>query len=266
MGEKSQDSERSGHVQSLTRAISLLRLLSECSDGATLKQLAQGASLAPSTAHRLLTTLQSERFVRFDSSKSIWRVGVGAFSVGSGFLICRDIVSITRPHLQRVADKTGETANMYVAAEGMAVCMAQIEGRRGGNAVTQLGGKVPLALSGAGRSILSHLPNQIAVSRQSPKDIAKNTRPMRGIGGPMGRALGDARMSGYAVDNEENRVGIRCVGAAVLDEAGYPIAAISVSGLSSCIPQDRLQELGFIVREASASISAEIGGVSESAD
>ncbi len=263
---KNSDTQRSGHVQSLTRAISLLRLLSESSDGATLKELAQGASLAPSTAHRLLTTLQTERFVRFDTTKSIWRVGVGAFSVGTGFLMNRDIMSITRPHLQRVAEKTGETANMFIAAEGMAVCMAQIEGQGGGNAVTRPGGKVPLALSGAGRSILSHLPNQIAGSPQSDKEISTKSSAKSGPTEPVKRALGQARVSGYAIDKEENRVGICCVGSAVLDEAGYPVAAISVSGSSSSMSKDRLTEIGSIVREASAKITAELGGTKEIAN
>ena len=83
-----------GQVKSLVRAISLMRAVADLDDGATLTDLAQTVGLAPSTAHRLLTTLEQERFVRFDQERSLWLIGVDAFTVGNAFVQSRDLVSI----------------------------------------------------------------------------------------------------------------------------------------------------------------------------
>ena len=81
-----------GQVQSLTRALSLLRALAESGDGMTLSDVAQLVGLPPSTTHRLLTTLQQERFVRFDGAAHVWQVGVEAFIIGNAFVRTRDVV------------------------------------------------------------------------------------------------------------------------------------------------------------------------------
>ena len=96
--------ERSGQVQSLARALSILNTLAESGVGKTLTDLAQTIGLAPSTAHRLLTTLQQERFVRFEPVGGVWQVGVQAFIVGSGFLRARDLVATARPYMQRLME------------------------------------------------------------------------------------------------------------------------------------------------------------------
>jgi len=77
--------QAAGGVKSLNRALSILVALAECFEGLTLAALSRRLTLPPSTAHRLLTTLQRQRFVRFDSSSMSWRIGVQAFTVGSAF-------------------------------------------------------------------------------------------------------------------------------------------------------------------------------------
>ncbi len=79
-----------------------MRALAESPDGMTLSDLAQTVSLPPSTTHRLLTTLQYERFARFDPASSLWQVGVQAFIVGNAFARTRDVVSFARPYMPRL--------------------------------------------------------------------------------------------------------------------------------------------------------------------
>jgi IclR family acetate operon transcriptional repressor len=252
--------ERTGQVQSIARAISLLRILSECSKGASLKQLSAEAALAPSTAHRLLTTLQSERFVRFDPSTNIWQIGVGAFGVGSAFMRTRDLAAGARPHLERLSQKTGETASLYVAAEDHAVCMAQVPGRAARDAIAEVGDRLPLHTSAAGKAILSYLPREIVDQVVDERGANSSATP-----DALGRLMSRTRVMGHATDREENTIGIHCVAAAVLDETGYPMAAISVSGSADRIGPNRLVELGRMVREAACAITVDLGGMHEAA-
>ena len=80
---KRSDAERSGQIQSVARAISVLNALAADEDGMTLTQIAHTVTLPPSTVHRLLTTLQQERYVRFDTERGAWQIGVQCFAVGS---------------------------------------------------------------------------------------------------------------------------------------------------------------------------------------
>ncbi len=260
MKEASSSPQRSGQVQSLTRAISLLRILSESPTGATLKQLSAEASLAPSTAHRLLTTLQGERFVRFEPVTNIWKIGVGAFGVGSAFLRTRDVSVTARPHLHRIAEKTGEATSLYIAAEDRAVCMVQVAGQAASDVIAQVGDRLPLHASSAGKAILSHLSAGIIEQLIRDRGLERRTANTRDNRQALLQELKRARQLGYAADHEENTEGVTCVGAALLDETGYPTAAISISGATARIGPKRVQELGAIVRQTAEQIMTEMGG------
>jgi IclR family transcriptional regulator, acetate operon repressor len=86
----------------VTCALSILLGLAESGDGMTLTDVAQIVGLPLSTAHRLLTTLPQERFVRFDATAQLWQVGVEAFIIGNAFVRTRDAVTMGRPYLRRL--------------------------------------------------------------------------------------------------------------------------------------------------------------------
>src|SRR5829696_2943139 len=134
-----------------------MRALAESGDGMTLSDVAQIAGLPPSTAHRLLTSLQQERFVRFDAAAHVWQVGVEAFVIGNAFVRTRDVVVMARPYLRRLMEEGGETANLCLEQDGEAICMAQVECRQMMRAIARPGGRVQMHCSGAGKAILGWL-------------------------------------------------------------------------------------------------------------
>ena len=90
------------HTQSVSRALSLLTKLSEEPEGLNLSELARRVKLAPSTAHRLLTTLQLDQYVRFEDGR--WLIGVQCFNVGSSYMRARDVCYMARPrHVTDIA-------------------------------------------------------------------------------------------------------------------------------------------------------------------
>jgi len=120
----SQKPRESGSVQSLTRAFSLLSRLGESGVGQTLSDLAGGAGLAPSTAHRLLTSMRQEGFVEYDEQAGLWSVGLQAFAVGNAYLKKRDFIAQARPFMRQLVAETGETSNLGVL-DGDHQCMRQ---------------------------------------------------------------------------------------------------------------------------------------------
>jgi IclR family acetate operon transcriptional repressor len=226
----------------------------------SLSELALVAGLPVSTAHRLLTTLEAERFVRLDPAEGHWQIGVEAFRVGNAFARTRDLVALARPLLRRLVDATGETANLYLAVDGEAVCMAQVECRQMMRAIARPGGRVPMSCSGVGKAILSRLAVeevQAIVRRHGLPRLTERTidTPRR-----LEAALAEIRARGWALDDEEHALGMRCVAAAILDENGRPAGAVSVSGPSVRLPDDRLPELAAAVRGCARELTRASGG------
>lgn len=256
------EAERGGQVQSLSRALAVLEALARSHDGLGLTELAQTVGLPTSTAHRLLTTLQQARFVRFDAAAGQWQVGVQAFVVGNAFARTRDLPPIARPYLRHLMEESGETANLYLAEEGgEAICLGQVESRRMMRAIARPGGRVKLHCSGAGKAILAWLPERevgpILERHGLPAFTARTLATPRDLRA----ALAEVRARGFAVDDEEHEVGLRCVAAPVLDEHGAPLGGISVSGPTARIPDHRLALLGALVSETARAVTAEVGGV-----
>lgn len=251
-----------GQVQSLTRAMSLLEAVARSHDGLTLTELAQTVGLPPSTAHRLLTTLQQARFVRFDPLTSVWQVGVQAFVVGNAFARTRDVVMMARPHMRRLMEESGETVNLYLPDEGEAVCMAQVECRQLMRAIARPGGRVKMHVSGAGKAILAWLPERELARVLERHGLPRVTERTFVTPKALRADLEGVRARGFAVDDEEHALGLRCVAAPILDEHGAPLAGLSVSGPTARIPDHRLALLGAMVAQAASAVTAEVGGIS----
>ncbi len=257
----------SEHVQSLVRALALLNRIAESVEGgATLTELAQQVGLPPSTAHRLLTTLEQERYVRFDHEGRLWSMGVQAFATGSAFTKSRSLVGLARPHMRELMEDSGETVNLAVEDEGQAVYLAQVECRQMMRAFARPGSRVPLHCSAVGKAILSG-----ASARRFATILRRHGMPRlteRTITTPpsLRAGLEAARSAGYFVDDEEHAVGLRCVSAPVFDETGAVVAAISASGPMARIVDARVAPLGASVRRTARAVSAEMGAVLEAGE
>lgn len=198
------DEARAGQVQSVTRALAILRGLAESGDGMTLSDVAQIVGLAPSTAHRLLTTLQQERFVRFDATAHLWQVGVEAFIIGNAFVRTRDVVAMARPYLRRLMEEGGETANLYLEQDGEAICMAQVECRQMMRAIARPGGRVKMHCSGAGKAMLGWLADAELTRVIRTHGLKRFTERTLDTPSRLRRDLELVRERGYAVDDEEH--------------------------------------------------------------
>ena len=258
--ERSENARTAGTIQSLVRATSILNALARDEQGLTLSDLAQAVGLASSTTHRMLTTLQQERLVRFDSERSVWLVGVQAFLIGNAFLKSRNLVSIAGPFMRQLMESSGETVNLAVEEQGEAIYLAQVECGNLMRAITKPGGRALLHNSGVGKAILSVLPDAhvraILQSRGMPKETDNTITSPQKLRGE----LAAVRERGFAIDDEENAVGLRCVASVIFDENAAPLAAISLSGPNVRITDDRIAQLGAKVVEVAQQITAELGG------
>jgi len=250
----------SGHSQSLVRGLNLLERLAASPGGLALSEVAEQAELAPSTTHRLLQALQSQGFVTQDSELGVWKIDVKTFRIGNSFLEARDFVATSRPFLRRLTAVTGETANLGVRDNGTAVFLAQSESPQMMRMITRLGSRAPLHASGVGKALMAWLPEDEFERVLDERGLARVTENTLHTAASLREGLAEVRRQGFACDREEHAIGLQCVAACVHDEHGTPLAAISVSGPKARIPEARLAELGELVRDTAAEITARLGG------
>ena len=249
---------RDGGVQSVDRALLIIETLAEDDEGYRLCDLAIRTGLSTSTVHRLLATLEKRRFVQFDRYASKWHVGAQSFAVGATFARRRNFTAQAMPYLRKLRDQTRETANLAAVDDGSIIVLTRMESREIMRSLTKVGGRVA---SGAGKAVLATYSDEdvnAIIRRQGMPRLTEKSivRPSE-----LFRELQAIRRQGYAVDDEEARMGLRCVAAVVYSDCSEPLAAISVSGMTSRVTDDRLPALGRTVREVAAELTVALGGV-----
>lgn len=247
-----------GPVQALERGLKLLAIIAEA-DGLSLTSLAQRAGIAASTAHRILTTLKASDFVYCDPQGG-YLIGVQAFRIGSAFLRNRKLAEVGRGIMRRLMEDTGETVNMGIEDDGYVVFISQYESHQSVRAFHRPGSRSPLHASSIGKAIMAALSDDEAVERLHRSGMPKFTA--RTIVDPQTLLadLAQVRKRGWSIDDEERAEGLRCIGAAIYNEHGEVVGAISISGPTVRMTEERLGELGPMIKRAAAAITDRIGG------
>lgn len=251
---------KSGGVQSVQRALGLLEQIAGATGGARLTDLAQQAGLAPSTTHRLLTTLEQNGFVYADAASNRWHVGQRAFAVGSAYTKQRSFTAPALPFLKRLRDATRETANLGVIEDGEVITLSQVESREVKRAISPPGGRVPVMCSGMGKAIIATWADPAIdqiVTRHGLRAMTKHSLTSPDA---VQREIQAIRHRGYALDDEEFVMGLRCVAAVVWGPSGEAACAISVSGLAARMTPDKVAKTGETVTRLAAELTDVLGG------
>ena len=150
-----------------------------------------------------------------------------------------------------------------IRSQEMICVLTRVESREIMRSVTKVGGRVPMVASGLGKALLSTYSEQDVFAIIQREGMPRLTSKSIVRAGELCKSLHDIRQQGYSVDDEEALIGLRCVSAVVYDGCSEPLAAISVSGKTSRVPNDRLPILGKLVQEVAAELTRALGGASQ---
>lgn len=251
--------EAGATVQALDRGLALLAALAR-TGRATLTEIALGAGMAPSTAHRMLTTMQRHGITDFDEASQHWMVGVEAFRIGSAFMRRTNMVDAARGVMLELMEDTGETANMAIADQGDVVFISQVETHDPIRAFFRPGTRGNMHASGIGKALLAQMPRREVEAILARKGLPAFTAKTLTSPAALLADLPLTRSRGWALDDEERTLGMRCLAAAIFNEYAEPVAGVSISGPVVRLPDARLPELGARVRRAADAITERIGG------
>lgn len=261
-GRPATGAEGGSEVQSLDRAILLLRIVAD-EDGLTLADIARTADLPVSTVHRLLATLEKRQLVAHDLSTGLWTVGLGAFRIGSAYLRIRKLPDIGRPVIRKLLHEVEETVNLSMFDGMELVVVAQAEGHAPVRAFFRLGVRLPLHATAAGKCVLAAASPGfrgacLGQLRYEPFTV-RTHRSERDL---MDDVAAIAER-GYAIDEEEHAPGMKAVAAAILNEWREPLGAVSVAAPAVRMSEDRIARLGRRVMAAADQMTRLYSGADE---
>ncbi len=244
-------------VQSLDRAIDLLEVFQSGEDERGVAELGRALDLPRATVHRLLAALSHRGLLVQSERTGKYRLGFKLFELGSMVGESLDVRRVARPYLVDLVRQSGETAHLVVLDGVDVVFVDKVETDNPFRMVSQLGRRLPACHSGSGKALLARLSEDELLQRYAAV-------PPGHAGGEVDlsllrRQLVEARLRGYALDDQETQAGLRCVGAVVLDFAGTAVAGLSISGPIVRIGDDRVPELARLVCAAVAAVSRGLG-------
>lgn len=252
-------SKQGATVQALDRALDLLKLLAEI-DEANLTEISLRTGMAPSTAHRLLMTLQHHGIVDFDEPSQCWTVGVEAFRIGSSFMRRSRVTEAGRPVMRELMAASGETANMACLDDGDVVFLSQVETHEPIRAFFRPGTRGPMHASGIGKALLAQMPRAQIEQLLQKKGLQSFTGKTLSSPDALFKDLTLTLERGWSIDDEERTIGMRCIAAPIFNAYGEAVAGISISGPTVRITDATLGEFGPVVKRSAAQVTRAIGG------
>lgn len=226
-------------VKSAARTVAVLDYLAgRAARPARLREVSEAIGAPRSSTYALLQTLVGLGWVSVDDGGNLYRIGIRALLVGTSYLDADPRVRVVRPLLVSANEKLDETVHMGRLDGDQVVYLATVESRQYLRPFTRVGRRLPAAATALGKSILAERP-----ADDVPSELVPVTPHTIGDRKELFADLEEARARGYAIDREENTLGVYCFGFA-LHYGDQVTDAISCS-----VPIARLDEtrIGVIV-------------------
>ncbi len=244
---------RNGSIQSIGRAFAVLETMAAHGGTMGISHLAAEANLPLPTIHRLMRTLLDLGYVRQESSR---QYVLGSKLMFLGESASQMLSTWARPHLAGLVDDVGETANLAMLDGDHIMYVAQVPSRHSMRMFTEVGRRVLPHCTAVGKALLATMP------KAKVRDILERTgmpqeteHTITGVNEFIA-ALEWAAQHGYAVDEGEQEVGVRCVAVAVPD---IPSAlAISISGPAPRMTEELVDRTVPLLHSAAAALSRDL--------
>jgi DNA-binding IclR family transcriptional regulator len=224
-------------VSTSRKTIEVIRTLGQFGD-AGVTELATALDMNKSTVHNHLRTLEREELIVSNDSR--YQLSLRFLELGGGLRNRTRLYRLAEPEIRRLADQTGELANLMTEQHDRGVYLSCSKGSQAVDISIHAGLHTPLHSTALGKSILAHLPEsrieevirRQGLSAETPNTITDRTELLE--------ELNDVQEQGFALDDEEFFTGLRCVGAPIRTESREVLGAVSVSA-----PRNRMRDREF---------------------
>lgn len=241
-------------IQSLARGLQIINLLMDSDKPLGVTELANHLDVDKSTASRLVSTLQKHSFVQQEHNSRAYIIGKRLHSISWQLANRYALSEIAKPYLDYLVRETGECSHVGVYSSGQALLTDNVQPEQ---SILQVMGGVGrltyLHNTAIGKGLIAFgdfpLPDELPAL--TPKTITTYE--------DLAVELAQVRQQGYAIDNEENEPGVRCVAAPIFNAVGTTTASIGISGPTVRVTEDNVDHFGALVREVAHQVSCELG-------
>ncbi len=260
MEENTDSRETKNPIQVSERIFNVIEFLA--ANGATgLQDLSADLGLNKSTVHRILNSLICMDYVWQDPETLKYNLSFKICRLSTQILSHNTMIELARPYLHQLADRSGETVHLVQADGNHAVYIDKVESANNTvRLVSMIGKNIPLYCSGVGKAILAEMPDQKIREIWETSEIKKLTEYTVTDYTEFCRLISEIRKNGYALDNEENEPGVRCIAAALHNFSGKPTYAISISAPKDRMDDERIREFKGLILSVKEQIENAVSG------
>jgi IclR family acetate operon transcriptional repressor len=236
------DLNRQDEVGVLIKSMNLLVCLAEAP--LSVAELHERTGISKPTVYRILNTLDSGGFVVRNRENRKYVLGPALIGLGRATRNSGELIRYTRPTLIDLSKKYNETVNLGVLSHGKVIYLDTLESAQ------QLRVTVPVTIennahtTALGKVILSSMKDEEALRLISTMYSVKANQTSRYSESEFLEHIRSTRMQGFAIDNEDDAVGFRCVAAPIFNNVGEPVAAISISAPTNRVSLEELEKIG----------------------
>lgn len=251
-------SENTNIIQSVDRALRILEGFSLKEKELGVTEISKRTGLNKSTCFGLIQTLQNRGYLEQNTENGKYKLGLRVFELGQIFESGLDVLTIAKPYLKELVEKAKETVHLAILNKSEAVYMEKVEGPSAINIISQIGNRVNFHCTGVGKAILAYLPEE-NVNGLLKRDLVSFTKNTITDTEKLRQQLSEIKKKGYSIDDEEIEIGLRCIAAPIFNARKEVVAALSISGPTMRITEDRLAEMAGLAKETAYKISVRLG-------
>jgi IclR family transcriptional regulator, KDG regulon repressor len=254
--------ERENTVKSVSRALDIINIVSLKKDGLGVTEIAKQMDINKSSVYRILSTLARYGYIEQDEETGRYKLGYKFLEVSSKLLESIDLRAEAKPYLRELENDTNEVIHLVVYDQGEVVYIEKLEGTETLRMHSKVGKRAPMHCTSVGKAILAHLPSSVVLDILERKGMPMHTDKTITDWDVFLQELIQVKQKGYALDLEENEYGIRCIAVPIFDHLGKVIAAVSVSGPTIRMTDERIEQLQTRMLQIGKQISARLGYIS----
>lgn len=246
-------------IASVQHALDILNLFEEGCSELGNSEIARALNMEPSTVAAQLYTLKVNKYLDQNPINRKYRLGLKIAERAMVLLNQLDLRKIASPFLEELRERLGESVNLAIRDDQEVVYIERLHGYHALGIRLELGRRAPIHSTALGKAITAFLPAHELAFLLDEYDFRPVTRYTISDRHTFEQDLDEVRIRGYAIDDQENELGGRCVGAPIFNHQGYPIAAISVSIPIQRLPVENIPQYGQQLIETAYKISRDFG-------
>lgn len=249
-------------VQVLDRSLDIIEIIAATPNGIGISKIAEKIKLPKSTVYRLAMALCERGYLQKNHENN-YQIGIKLIEVASYYINDLELQTEVRPFLQEIVQNLKLTAHLGILDKEQVVYVEQQELLRRFGLYTQIGYRMPAYCSSMGKCLLSALSEDALAELLRYYTFKRFTDNTITDFKTLKKELQKIRNQGWAIDDQEERIGHRCIGAPIYDYRGEMIASISASGSTEVIHDDDVEIIAHEVMRLAKEISGKLGYVAE---